>query len=726
MLRSSCERFLCGPFYITVFRKRNSVEISFDRAPDPTPIGNVTGTVASNSITITDGTDYIPGAIIGNQQAILNRQGYASSTVSASSHFNCIGFRLFLKDGFLKCVKREVAMSYYVTTVSATTASLASTNDIPASKVRESFYHPAAIGDSIDYTPECSHFIMECVLDLAEQNGIEVPQKFRKFGKHNMGLGVQNYFAYLDWLAYPLVREINNVVVCKNMINWDRNFISPKFEPMNFKELINHHYETSTPKLLEEIWKVLTVGGDYRRHVFHNLPDIQKHKDYVMGYNGAFETLEEGPDYIIQTGDRHIQSLVFTLGPAILRTLGFDYFYQAIPYFGNSFSRRFDPLDNNSAKALEFDLSEIKKHVSPKKILSVLFQEDPAQVRETTDPERYVPAVKKPDLHSMHDAARMLRDYDSFEKIPSQLRLQYPRGLTVDFKFKTMKELHDKISTQYTIIKTEAARRPIPVVEVYAKLNGMEKDGLKLIVPKDTSVLAVWGKLLNICIASYGDRAVRGETLLLGVEQEDRIKYCIEFRSVLISRTAHAPATVYEHGEVPKEAQIIREAYPRLQQKHCGVVPPDTPEEEEYYFTPSMVQFRGDRNGDPSKEDRNAVETMLANWVKDNMEELKQIKDLFEDSKRDYGGIIMDGINNVMNQYIGGRADQLIMNPAAYDALVRQLGDALPDNAEVENLQVNGNQLNVNVRVNPHMAVDQVYLQPNGDLPVIINNLALP
>ncbi|CAM6004843.1 unnamed protein product [Sphagnum balticum] len=170
------------------------------------------------------------------------------------------------------------------------------------------------------------------------------------------------------------------------------------------------------------------------------------------------------------------------------------------------------------------------------------------------------------------------------------------------------------------------------------KLDGMERNGLRLVVPTNTAQLGQWGKSLNICIASYGDSAARGSTLLLGVEKEDGIKYCIEFDALSIRRTKplenHA-AFITSENIIPKllDANIVEETYPLLIERHAGVTPPDTKPEDEIYYMPSMVQFRGQRNGDPSKEDRADVENMLAQWVKENFEFLSSIKGIFDLNK---------------------------------------------------------------------------------------------
>ncbi|CAM6004842.1 unnamed protein product [Sphagnum balticum] len=214
--------------------------------------------------------------------------------------------------------------------------------------------------------------IQEEIVLFAAQRGIKVPREFWCDGEIYNGLQAGYYFAALDWLAYPLVREISSPALCRNLTHADRNAIAPVFNPLNFKQLVEHYYGTSTSKLLEEIWKVIAVGGEYKRTKF---PD-------PATAIGKFADIK--------------------------RSRGVEGW--AMSYAGSP------------SKALVDDFSCLLKSVSPKKLLSALFSD----------------TIKGcPDLHSLKDTANMLREYDSYERIPKTLRLQYPTGLVVDFKFKT-------------------------------------------------------------------------------------------------------------------------------------------------------------------------------------------------------------------------------------------------------------------------------------------------
>lgn len=720
---SSC-RLDCGSFYADINRRKYAIDIDFINNPN---YQQYTAGTTTNSITVSDGTGYLHQGNIG--AALINP---FASTVNANSQFQCLGFRLFFHKGYLKCVKKEIAMYNYVVT-SGTSVNL-SHPTIPKKMVRQSFYHPYVIWESIK-DPEHRRAIQEEVCELARKFGIKIPKHFYKDGELYDGLNRSYYFAALDWLSYPLIREIDSPTLARNTIHIDRDLIAPKFEAMNFKQLVEHYYGTSTSKMLNEIFKVITLGGDYRKHTFPDPATVNGNIDIKKEFisrqepNTVLRTME---NEVWTMGDRHIQTLVFTLGPAILKSMGFDYFYQAIGKFADlKRSRGVEGQAMNYAgspsKALVDDFSCLLKSVSPKKLLSALFSD----------------TIKGcPDLHSLKDTANMLREYDSYERIPKTLRLQYPTGLVVDFKFKTLKELHDKISTQYTIIKTEASRKEIPVAEVYMKLDGMERNGLRLVVPTNTAQLGQWGKSLNICIASYGDSAARGSTLLLGVEKEEGIKYCIEFDELSIRRTKplenHA-AFITSENIIPKllDANIVEETYPLLIERHAGVTPSDTKPEDEIYYMPSMVQFRGQRNGDPSKEDRADVENMLAQWVRDNREFLSSIKGIFDLKKNQWYGnnqynaaplnedMIVNAVNHAAMNVQANMGDQIIMNPRAYADLQRALN---PGNGGP--LQVNANgQIGlafggIDVIVDRNVPRDEIHMiDRQGNRQVAIENI---
>ncbi len=667
MLISSC-RYDCETFYADVKVGKYAIDIDFEQKP----------VVLSNCTTSFSGT------LNTDNNGALNvgiAQNITGTLTSSNSYFTTVGYRLFFYKGYLKCLKKEISSNtVYYNTVSVGTSNII---HVPVNKVKCSFYHPAAIWECV-YDPGVKKIIQDRVVLLANQFGIEVPKEFHQDVGQYDGADKARCLAALDWLAYPMVREINSPTVCDNMVHEDRTYLAPKFEPMSFKQLVEHYYGCSTGKLLSEVWKIVTVGCEYSKRIF-GVPEARTayfspNTLHVKGER--MRILEDNGDHLIQVGDRCIRVLTFSFGSAIFKKMGFDYFYQSVPLFNaiKTPSRYIGLVAGPSA--IEFELATLLKFVSPKKLLSILFDD--------------AGSAYGPDSILIHDTAQMLRTYDGVEKIPRQLRLQYPLGLRVDFKFKSIKELHDKISTQYTIIQTESTKKEILISDLYAQLDGREFEGCKLVVPTNTSTLAIWGKLLSICIASYGDRAADGKVLLLGVEKEGRIKYCIEFHTLTVPEPEIGKTT---HLYVP---------YPKLLERHVDVTPTDTSPEDEIYHIPSMVQFRGMHNGDPAQEDRNAVEHMLVEWTKENFAFLSQLKGIF--SINEFFGY---GYNdNYVNANVQGAVLNAEILQNAANLAAQQIGQ--PDHfiLNPNDARMANNYMDYNVGINRIAVVGNVIINP--------------
>ena len=372
----------------------------------------------------------------------------------------------------------------------------------------------------------------------------------------------------------------------------------------------------------------------------------------------AENVIETHTDYVVQIGSRSLNPRIFSVGPAVFKSMGFDWLYQWLDKMP-SVDPAYRLKEFYSGGSFVGDMKNLVRHVSPQKMISILCN-------------------GHEDTHYLADVSRMLADYPDGNDVPNALKSQFPNGLEVNFKFKTMKELHDKISTQYTILETEATKKPIPTHPAYLALHGREKDGLRLVVPVDTTSLAIWGKLLNICVASYGDRAVLANTLILGVEKNGEIKYCIEFSPVQmhIVEPGMPGSGTFVSGPEQALEPPLKVALPALEEKHMGVVPP---EEKDTYLTPYMVQFRSSRNGSPMKDDENTVEIMLSNWVEEFKDEYEKLGDkAYYRQNAWLNGQLGDAFNQwAINQH--GRPDQLIVAPQMYNDLQQAFGVPLRD-----------------------------------------------
>jgi hypothetical protein len=59
-------------------------------------------------------------------------------------------------------------------------------------------------------------------------------------------------------------------------------------------------------------------------------------------------------------------------------------------------------------------------------------------------------------------------------------------------------------------------------------LDHAELGGLRLVLPRTTYELTVWGQLLANCLGSFGPAAAAGLSWLIGVEVGERLAYCLE------------------------------------------------------------------------------------------------------------------------------------------------------------------------------------------------------
>lgn len=635
---------------IEVVEEKNALELKFffgnkkDSSYDSVSINTVnTGVWEGQRVNVYNGA----GNMIHN--------GYVSNATTSSNivAYHTVGLRLFFKNGYLQCVKKEVS---HVTLISA--SSMPDQIVGASMNTRNSLISPIDMVNSIG-SAKLMEVLGKKILDFAERRGIKVPEKFIVSGIGYTGINRTHYYSYLDWLSFPLVREIDSVALSKNLSQTDRSLLRPsQAEPMTFVRLVDHYYGTHTSKMLKEIWDILTFGNDFKQTVFQQsvIDNMNGQIDALVFRAG--DVVETHDNYVVQTGDRCLNSAVFTFGPCVFKAMGFDFFYKWIKSLGDKALVREMVKSDYTYGHWEANIKYMLTHLSVRKLGTLI-----------------VGNVK--DLHYMGDIVRMLQDYPDANEIPLSLKPEFPNGLQVDFKFKTFKELHDKISTQYTIIEMEASKKDIPVHPIYALLNGMEHGGCKLIVPTNTTFLAIWGKLLSICVASYGDRAARADALILGVEKEGEIKYCIEFSPVIMAmmKQDEIVGIISEATESPTALMdnTVRVAIPAIEERACGVVPEG---ESDTYLAPHYIQFRGQRNCDPDKTDESSVTLLLCKWLeglaKGTYDELGP-KAFY--SQRNF--FTNDNFQNFVNNAVG-QPDQLIINPADHQALINALAVNVP------------------------------------------------
>lgn len=650
----SSERFYGNNICIDVTETYEHVDISFFPAISGSSI------TAGTRVTIND-TE-------GNYYYANNNLGaitYTTTSSYSSSH-TCVGFRFVMAGQYLKCLKKELSHAVLANSTSFVNASLNTQTT------------PCHLNEAFDCIKDKNVvlYAIEKILALANRYKVIVPWEFQDKTPYATVNGIIRELSYvaIDWLAYPLVREMNSVSFCKNLSYYDRTLIAPNCNHYNFKQLVEYYCGHSTSKMLEEIWKALTFGEEVQCYPIASFASV------AIG-----DPLEIAPSIVpsmsYHVGTKRLQTLAFTLAPAVFKVMGFDYLYQLLPQIpkgGTTGAIEGQPV--NYHYELEPNIRTLNNILGPKKLMGILIE---------------ICDISK--IHDLRDAVRMIEEYSTVDKIPQSLRNEFPSGLVIDFKFKNLKEMHDKISTQYTIIKAEADKKEIPVHPFYAQLDGREEKGLKLIVPRNTTFLSIWGKALNICIASYGDIAARGDTLLLGVEKEGAIKYCIEFECKIV------PSAF-------SQIDSVLLPLPRLEPKQAQASL-DTSEEDSTYLDTLIRQFRAERNGNPDAQDKEIVIHMLHMWADENKVELIKMSELFTNTS-DWTTYRADNIvvdNNALNAYNAARIVR-----AAFAADQGPQPDAVQNNAA-----------EINIVGNPNMEPDVAMLVYDGENrpPVAIQNL---
>ena len=336
-----------------------------------------------------------------------------------------------------------------------------------------------------------------------------------------------------------------------------KNFFAIKNRGLSFKQISQKYLGIGSGKMLKAIWSVLF----YKKHPNENR-DIN-------------------------------ESMIRFLG-AFCKHAGADYTYQLIEKLSQHGSEveMYCPQYVN-----EKTISPLFTVSTPKKLVSLLSKD----IYDTST--------------ILGDTLTMLNHYDNKDKIPATLRDSYPNGLTINENFNTLKELHDKIVVRYNFIKIEENKKPIIYNPLYLKLDGQQLSGLKIFVPQNTSDLVRWGIELNICIGSYSKKAADGDTLLLGVLKNDKIAYCLEF-NVDKNRqywTDSSDVGIKNDKELPLPIfKTVVTAWGSNPANFLQLFPAET------VLVPEIAQFKGNRNGSPSEDDKTSVIEMLKNWSIEN------------------------------------------------------------------------------------------------------------
>lgn len=334
-----------------------------------------------------------------------------------------------------------------------------------------------------------------------------------------------------------------------------KNFFSVKNRGLDYKQIIHKYLGINSDKMLKSVWSVIF------------------YKNQQNGIN---------------------ESMIRFLG-AFCKNVGPDYTYQLI-----------EKLANNTYE----DEFYCQQYINEKTLASIF---------KTVAPKKFINLITKNLYDSstlLGDILGMLNQYDSADKIPEEIRNKYLNGLIINDNFKTLKELHDKIVIKYNLIKIEECKKPIYYNPLYLKLNEQVSSKFKFFVPQNTSDLIKWGIDLNICIGSYCNKALEGNTLLLGVLKDDKIAYCLEF---MVDKNKYlwvegTDAKVSDSDNLPLPVfKSVSNVWDSTENGWSYTYPPTS-----NAFVPEIVQFKGVRNSAPLEEDKLEIVSMIKKWSVDN------------------------------------------------------------------------------------------------------------
>lgn len=369
------------------------------------------------------------------------------------------------------------------------------------------------------------HALALMLEELARESHVFVPDEVLshtvcKSGGSTMPALIQ--CPLLNYLMYPMVRESGSISIAKNCSNFES--IWAKYGPCTYKKLVEEAFGKTTPNLLKRLWGFIVSGNENERISF----DLLNTREVFIGDPEELPSVDE--QFVRNTleGTKTFHSVKFEKALCVYKAFGFDYLYQ---FFNHSLETNPTAvyLAGYVAGTLQFDLER--------------------DIKELLDFAQYYDKSKVIEFYAnthFSDTIHMIRELMSPDFIPESLKESFGNQYKLP-KCKNIKELHDKLSRDITIVKAEKRKRPIPLWPWEEALDGLEFDGMKLIVPRNTLKLAEWGAELKNCIASYDYKAVDKIVLLVGIEKDGKITYAMELAPlVLLSKDipANLPADI--------------------------------------------------------------------------------------------------------------------------------------------------------------------------------------
>jgi hypothetical protein len=314
----------------------------------------------------------------------------------------------------------------------------------------------------------------------------------------------------LTYFSYPVLMEIKSPAVVYNYYHHGR-FILPA---VGFREAFKE-LGINAKSIIKAAGEILTSGHDLRQLRFDPAIEAAMMTDVLDRYKESYKIVEtyKGPDGMptnVVLGDRRVND-VWGVTKFLMQVLPPEYVVKLLklpeisPYLGGSFvSPTGDPE---------------------------LIQEYVVFLKRFSVKTRFA-LMLDPYLQNWKDIERQLKEFESPASIPDGLKATYPNGLRMPRRWKTLTELHDKVTADYREIKAESSNQHLhetyKKLPYHSKLHNMQIEHMRLVLPQETKELVHWGHTLKNCISSYADRAVAGTCVLVGVMVDDQIKYAME------------------------------------------------------------------------------------------------------------------------------------------------------------------------------------------------------
>lgn len=194
-------------------------------------------------------------------------------------------------------------------------------------------------------------------------------------------------------------------------------------------------------------------------------------------------------------------------------------------------------------------------------------------------------------LTDIFESARMLEKYNickiqEFDRVKNI----YPKGLVIDFKWKTFSELHNKLSVRSSRIEKLKSKKKIEWSKEIRNMHGIRYKNARILLPRTKISIIRWGESQKHCVASYADQMLNKKIILAAVYIDNKLLYTLRF-----TKSFDHPVSLSDHGiEMPTNVETYKW---------------------------SLTEFRGFQNKWPDPKDAAKVSAMIQaldlkeNWI---------------------------------------------------------------------------------------------------------------